>query len=126
MGYGMATNVRKKLPKNRTMYINDIDQSACERFVKETSSYGPVEIIKTAKETASKTSILISIVPASKHVKQVYLDKENGVIAASQSNDRLLLECSTIDVETTREVGKAIMDVGIGRYIDTPVSVSCS
>ena len=62
--------------------------------------------------------------PAAEHVRQVYLDKENGVIAAPKNDDRLMLECSTIDTQTTRDVGKAIIDAGTGRYIDAPVSVS--
>lgn len=124
MGWGMATNVRKKMSSKATLYVNDINRSACDSFVKENSSYGPIEIIDTAKEVASKAPVLISIVPASQHVRQVYLDKENGVIAAKPDQNRLILESSTIDVDTTREVGKAIMDAGIGRYIDAPVSVS--
>ena len=124
MGFGMATNVRKKLSKNATMFINDVNTAACERFVSETSDYGPIEIVKTAKEAASKAPILISIVPAADHVRQVYLNSVNGVIAAPKSEDRLILECSTIDVASTRDVGKAITDAGVGRYIDAPVSVS--
>ena len=124
MGYGMATNIRKKLSKNATMFVNDVNHSACERFAEENSSYGSIKIVSTAKDTASKAPVLISIVPASQHVRQVYLDQENGVVATTPGENRLILECSTIDVETTREVGKAIMDKGIGRYIDAPVSVS--
>lgn len=124
MGYGMATNVRKKISKNSTMYINDINAKACEQFVKECGEYGTIEIVKSAKEAASKSQILISIVPASKHVRQVYLDDENSVIAAPKDENRLILECSTIDAETTREVGDKIMQAGLGRYVDAPVSVS--
>lgn len=124
MGYGMATNIRKEISKNATMYIHDINSKACDQFVKETSEYGPIKIVQSAKEAASKSGILITIVPASKHVRQVYLDKERGVIAAPKDDSRLILECSTIDVETTREVGNAVMDAGLGRYVDAPVSVS--
>lgn len=123
-GYGMATNVRKKMSNKSILFINDVNRSACEKFVEENNSYGPIKIIDTAKEVASKAPILISIVPASQHVKQVYLDKENGVIATTSDKNRLILESSTIDVDTTREVGKALMDAGCGRYIDAPVSVS--
>ncbi|KAK3707173.1 hypothetical protein LTR37_012342 [Vermiconidia calcicola] len=104
------------------MFVQDVNGAACERFVNETSEYGPVEVLKTAKEAASAASILISIVPAAEHVRQVYLDEENGVIAAPKSESRLILECSTIGIESTREVGKAVMDAGLGRYIDAPVS----
>jgi len=124
MGYGMATNLRKKLSSKATMFINDINADACDRFVKESGDYGPIVIVPSAKEAASKSSILVSIVPASKHVRQVYLDEEHGVIAATKDDSRLVLECSTIDVDTTRQVGKAVMDAGRGRYVDAPVSVS--
>lgn len=124
MGYGMATNLRKKISKNATMYINDINAKACQQFVKETGEYGPIEIVQSAKEAASRSQILLSMLPASKHVRQVYLDDENGIIAAPKDDNRLILECSTIDVDTTREVGKAVMDAGLGRYVDVPVSVS--
>lgn len=124
MGYGMATNVRKKLSKDSTMFVNDVNLEACERFVNELKSHGPIEIVKTAREAASKAPILVSIVPAAEHVRQVYLDKENGVIAAPPNKDRLMLESSTIDVESQREVGQAIRDAGVGDYYDAPVSVS--
>ena len=124
MGYGMAVNIRKKISKNATMYVNDINLDACNQFVKETGEYGPIKIVSSAKEVASKSNILISIVPASKHVRQVYLDQENGIIAAPKNDERLILECSTIDIDTTREIGKAVMDANLGRYVDAPVSVS--
>lgn len=123
MGYGMATNVRKKLSPKSTMYINDVNADACSRFVKELQSYGPIEIVSSAKEAATRAPILISIVPAAQHVRQVYLDKENGVIAAPKDPNRLLLESSTIDVESQREIGGAIRDAGVGSYYDAPVSV---
>ena len=124
MGYGMASNIRKKLSSRSTMFINDVNSEACDRFVNEHQSYGPVEIVRTAKEAASRAPILVSIVPAAEHVRQVYLDKENGVIAAPQSRERLILESSTIDVDSQREVGKAVIDAGVGSYYDAPVSVS--
>ncbi|KAF2104423.1 putative 3-hydroxyisobutyrate dehydrogenase [Rhizodiscina lignyota] len=125
MGWGMALNVRRKMPKNATLFIHDINLDACERFKKvaaEEVKSGSVEIVKTSKEAAESANTVISIVPASKHVKAVYLTPGSGVIAASPSDKRLILECSTIDSETTREVGKALMDAGIGTYVDTPVS----
>lgn len=124
MGYGMATNVRKKMSPKSTIYINDVNVDACERFVRELQSHGPVEIVSSAKEAATRAPVLISIVPAAEHVRQVYLDAENGVIAAPQNPNRLLLESSTIDVDSQREIGRAIRDAGVGSYYDAPVSVS--
>jgi 3-hydroxyisobutyrate/3-hydroxypropionate dehydrogenase len=55
MGFPMAANLRKKIPKESALYINDVDASSVERFVKEYSSYGPVEILGTAKEVTEKS-----------------------------------------------------------------------
>ena len=46
----MASNLRRKIPKESTLYVNDVDTAAVERFVKELSSVGPVKVLNTAKE----------------------------------------------------------------------------
>ncbi|CAO2656512.1 Nn.00g053150.m01.CDS01 [Neocucurbitaria sp. VM-36] len=122
MGYAMAANIRKKIPKDSILHINDINAAACDRFKAEYSSHGPVEIVSSAREAVENAKVLISIVPGAKDVKKVYLDETTGVIAAKKDDQRLLLECSTIDVESTREVGNKLMENGMGTYIDTPVS----
>ena len=123
MGYAMASNVRKKMPSSATLYINDINAAACERFKAEFSSYGPIEIVSTAREAAETSKTVYSIVPGAVDVKKVYLDKETGVIASKPDEERVLCECSTIDVKSTREVGEALKQRGLGTYVDTPVSV---
>lgn len=120
MGYSMASNLRKKLPPTATLYINDINASSCHRFIKEYSSYGPIAAVGTAREAATNSKVLISIVPGAQDVNAVYLDEKNGVIAASRDEERILLECSTIDVESTKEIGRRL--AGRGVYIDAPVS----
>lgn len=126
MGYAMCSNIRQKIPSTSTLYINDINPSACSRFVSEYSLHGPIEIVPTAREAAENASVVISIVPGAADVKAVYLDEKTGVIAAKKDEGRLMLECSTIDVETTKEVGRKLKDRGLGMYIDAPVSVSHS
>jgi hypothetical protein len=63
MGFPMAANLRKKIPKESALYINDVDANSVERFVKEYSSYGPVEILGTAKEVAEKAVRLLDCAP---------------------------------------------------------------
>lgn len=122
MGYAMASNIRLKMPATSTFYINDINASSCTRFKSENSSHGPIEITASAREAAEKSKYLISIVPDGSDVKKVYLDPETGVIAARKDQERIMLECSTIDVQTTKEVGAALHHAGLGTYIDAPVS----
>lgn len=123
MGYAMASNIRKKMPSSSTLYINDINTEACTRFKSQYSSHGPIEIVPTARDAAENAKVLISIVPGGVDVRKVFLDEETGVIAAKKDAQRVILECSTIDVETTKQVGKALKEGGWGTYVDTPVSV---
>ena len=123
MGYAMASNIRKKMHSSATFYINDINASACALFKDEYSSYGPIEIVSTAREAADNAKVVISIVPGAMDVKKVYLDEKDGVVAAKKDEERVLCECSTIDVKSTREVGETLKAGGLGTYVDTPVSV---
>ena len=123
MGYGMAANIRKKIPSTSTLYINDVYKPSCEKFLAEFGSYGPIEIMKSAREVAELASTIISIVPAADHVKDVYLNSESGIIAAPPNPARLMLECSTIDAKTARAVGGELLRAKAGVYVDTPVSV---
>ncbi|RVX73587.1 hypothetical protein B0A52_02475 [Exophiala mesophila] len=122
MGFHMAANVRKKMPSSSTLYVFDVNTEACRRFQTNFASHGPIEIANAAKDLASQSSTVISMVPMDEHARAVYLDPENGVIAASKDPNRLLLECSTINVTTTQDIGRKVFDAGVGTYVDTPVS----
>ena len=50
MGYGMARNVRQKIPKSSTLYVFDLNKSALDKFVEESKNDGPVEVCSSAKE----------------------------------------------------------------------------
>ena len=66
-----------------------------------------------------EVSIVITMLPEGKHSKEVYLG-DNGIIK-KVSKDCLLIDCSTIDIETSKEIGKAANNKGI-MMIDAPVS----
>lgn len=123
MGYAMAKNIRKKMSPTGTLYIFDIFRSACERFYDEMQACGPTVIADSPREAAELSSTVISIVPGADEVRQVFLDTATGVIAARRNPERLILECSTIDSQSTQAVGEALLVGGTGIYVDTPVSV---
>ena len=50
MGYGMARNVRQKIPKSSTLYVFDLNKAALEKFVEESKNDGPVKVVSSAKE----------------------------------------------------------------------------
>lgn len=122
MGFQMAGNIRKKMPSSSTLYIFDVVEAACQRFIDKFDTFGPIKICRSSKEVAERSKTLITMLPVGDNAREVYLDPKDGIITASADADRLILECSTIDVPTALEIGKAITDAGTGIYIDSPVS----
>lgn len=122
MGYGMASNLRKRLPKHATLHIFDVDEKTIAKFIQEHQQYGPIHTSLSPKHLATDCDVLISMVPADQHVRAVYFDPQQGVIAAPRNPGRLLLDCSTIDIEGSQENGKALKSAGAGIYVDCPVS----
>jgi len=71
------------------------------------------------KAAASGVEVVITMLPAGKQVREVYLGPD-GVLAAA-SSDVLLIDSSTIDVETARVVAAAAQAKSIA-MLDAPVS----
>lgn len=118
----MASNLRKKLTSSATLQVYDINSASCQRLVNEYSSYGKVEVASSPKDLTTKCRTVLTSLPSSASVREVFLNSDNGVIAASKTSDRLILECSTIEIETTKEIGQTIMDAGLGAFVDATVS----
>ena len=60
---------------------------------------------------------VITMLPEGKHSKEVYLG-EHGIINKVSKNC-LLIDCSTIDIQTSVEIGKKASEFGI-KMIDAP------
>ena len=60
----------------------------------------------SAAEAAAAGEIVITMLPAGPQVREVYLGPD-GIIARAKP-DALLIDCSTIDVETARLVREAV------------------
>jgi 3-hydroxyisobutyrate dehydrogenase len=73
----------------------------------------------SAPEAAGAGDIVITMLPAGPEVRQVYLGPD-GVIARAR-RDALLIDCSTIDVETARAVAATAAEAGL-QMLDAPVS----
>ena len=69
--------------------------------------------------SAANVEMVITMLPASQHVRSVYLGQSGILESASQ--DVLLIDCSTIDPQTAREVAKAALEKG-NPMLDAPVS----
>src|SRR5271167_754836 len=73
----------------------------------------------SAAEAVAAGDILITMLPAGPQVREVYLG--NGGVLGRARKDALLIDCSTIDVETARAVAAAAAEAGFD-MLDGPVS----
>ncbi len=78
---------------------------------------------ESVTQAAGAGEIVISMLPAGAHVREVYLGPrgEGGGAIAAASEGALFIDCSTIDVETARAVNAAAADAGFA-MLDAPVS----
>ena len=70
-------------------------------------------------EAVAKAEIVVTMLPAGRHVEEVYLGAD-GIVGAV-AGDSLLIDSSTIDVATAREVSAAAAQKGFA-MVDAPVS----
>jgi 3-hydroxyisobutyrate dehydrogenase len=75
--------------------------------------------VETPKIAAARCDVVVTMLPAGKHVREVYLGA--GGIVENANPGTLLIDCSTIDVATSREVAAAAEARGL-LMIDAPVS----
>jgi len=71
---------------------------------------------ESAKAAVQGADFVISMLPAGKHVIGLYQDVRSDIKAGA-----LVLDCSTIDAQSARQVGTLLADAGIA-FIDAPVS----
>ena len=75
--------------------------------------------VDMAAVAAGRADVVITMLPAGKQVREVYLGP-NGIIA-SANEGTLLIDCSTIDVETARAAAGEAEKKGL-MMLDAPVS----
>jgi 3-hydroxyisobutyrate dehydrogenase len=111
MGLPMAQNLIKA---GHAVEGVDINAAAVEKL----KAAGGGEAL-TAKVAAARADVVITMLPSGNEVREVYLDP-TGIIASANLGT-LLIDCSTIDVETARAVAAAAAARDL-LMIDAPVS----
>ena len=76
-------------------------------------------VAETAKIAASRADVVITMLPSGKEAREVYLSP--GGVVESANAGTLLIDSSTIDVDSARAVAKAAEQRGL-LMIDAPVS----
>jgi 3-hydroxyisobutyrate dehydrogenase len=111
MGLPMAQNLIKA---GHQVEGVDLNPAAVEKL--KAAGGAPVE---TAKIAAARGDVVITMLPSGKEVREIYLGP-NGIIENANAGT-LLIDCSTIDVETARAVAAAAEKKGL-LMLDAPVS----
>lgn len=111
MGSPMAQNLLKA---GHELVVFDLVQDAVKRLT-DAGARGA----RSARECVEGAEIVVSMLPASRHVEELYLGDEGLLVVLNAGT--LVVECSTIAPESARKVAAAARDAGI-RMIDAPVS----
>lgn len=111
MGSPMALNLVKA---GHELVVFDLVPAAIKTLVDAGASAAP-----SAQAAVQNAEVVISMLPASKHVEGLYLG-DTGLLTQIAAHT-LVLECSTIAPESARKVAEAAMQRGV-RMIDAPVS----
>lgn len=109
MGGGMAPNLAKAGHEVRAF---DLVAEAVEK-----AAAAGCEAAPSATDAVKGADVVITMLPASTHVRAVY---ENDVAPYAKPG-ALLIDCSTIDVTSAREVGDGLIELGFD-FVDAPVS----
>ena len=111
MGLPMARNLLKA---GFNLQVFDLVQRAMDELAAEGA-----QAASSALEAVQGAEVVISMLPASRHVEGLYLGAD-GLLAALKPGT-LVLECSTIAPEVARSVHAAAHERGI-ELLDAPVS----
>ncbi|KAF2103101.1 hypothetical protein NA57DRAFT_32299 [Rhizodiscina lignyota] len=129
----MAKNLRAKLPKEDTLYIQDVNPAATEKFM-STGLDENVKVASNPREVAENAvcpilsmkrfEVIVTALPEPSHVKSVYgaILEPATLLKSSVGTPRLFIDTSTIDPITSRGVAKIVNETGQGAFIDAPMS----
>ena len=109
MGGGMAPNLAKA---GHEVLAFDLVPEAVQHAVE-----GGCKPAKSAADAVKQADVVITMLPAARHVRAVFHDD----VAPNARPGTLLIDCSTIDVASAREVGGAMKAEGF-EFVDAPVS----
>lgn len=114
MGAPMAENLLKA---GYVLSVYDLSESTTQRLQQAGAS-----VADSPKDAASNAQVVISMLPAGKHVHSVYLG-ENGVdgLLAALPKGTLVIDSSTIAAADAIKVADAAIKLGID-FLDAPVS----
>lgn len=107
-----APMVRNLIKAGHAVTAYDLSAEALAAIAKDGATIGD-----SVEYTAKGADVIVTMLPAGTHVKDVYF----GEIFGSAPQKALLIDCSTIDVDSARAVHEAAAEKGFA-MVDAPVS----
>ena len=111
MGAGMCANLVRA---GHDVQAFDLNEAAIQTAIEAGASGA-----KSLAEVAREAEVIVTMLPAGKHVLEVYFG-EDGV-AAHAADGALFIDCSTISVDEAREAATKAQENGF-LMVDAPVS----
>ena len=112
MGNPMSENLMKA---GKKVKVFDVSKKMIEKAKEK-----KLDVVENLDDLiTNEVTTVITMLPEGKNSKEVYLG-EKGIIN-KVPNNCLLIDCSTIDIQTSIEIGKEATEKGI-KMIDAPVS----
>jgi 3-hydroxyisobutyrate dehydrogenase len=109
MGGGMAANLAKA---GHQVTAFDLSQAALDRAAER-----GCKPVGSVAEAVADAEAVVTMLPAGQHVRSVYAEQ----LIPNAPKGALLIDCSTIDVDSARAVAKLAVEAGF-RAADAPVS----
>lgn len=131
MGLEMASNLLTKFPAPISSFvIHDHSQSSVSRFVERHHPLGPqsthVVTATTPASVARLASTIITMLPSSAEVEQVYLNPTTGILSGLQdhkaSSASLCIDSTTLDISCASSVSEKLKEIAGAEMLDAPVS----
>lgn len=141
MGWGMAKNLRNGISADSNLCVSEINTERLQQWLGETS--GAITVAKTPLEVVQQSvssslhampmhanvnllqDVIITMLPRGEHVRAVFTNPTNGLLALSKAEvnrPKTFIDCSSIDVKTSRDVAACVEKSELGQFVDAPVS----
>ncbi|KAF0690401.1 Aste57867_18236 [Aphanomyces stellatus] len=113
MGGNMAINLAKA---GNHVVVFDVVQGNIDAV----KPHGKVDVVKSPREVAAQATTIVTMLPSTPHVEQVYLGKEGLIHELTKAH--FLIDSSTIDPGFTKKLAAQLAEETGATMVDAPVS----
>ncbi|KAK5080707.1 hypothetical protein LTR05_008411 [Lithohypha guttulata] len=120
MGLRMVERLTKLTERDVVIYVFDVNTEVTRVLAEQHP--GRVVVQQNSREVAASSHTVLTMVPEGHHLRSVYMTPDVGILSADLS-DRILIDCSTIDITTSSLVRQAVKEKSTSAsFYDCPVS----